>query len=152
MTERVALLVTASREWADYGPIRERLKLYPEGTILIHGDNGHFEKNKDPMKHDRLVGGDRIAADIGQSLGFVPWALPYFGDLKKQGGPVRNACMFELLLVLQKYGHRCACEAFPIHATGGTRRVIEKVEAHNKRYNNPTFRERCVALHVTEGA
>lgn len=130
---RRALLITASRKWTDAGAIGNRLRLYPLGTVLLHG-GAH--------------GGDAIAGSIGGSLGFVVHVYPYFGDLKLRGGHARNACMFDVLLTMKRHGYVCTMEAFPLASVldGGTRGMIQLVDRHN--FHNENDR---VPFRVTEG-
>lgn len=132
MTERTAVLVTGSRDWSDYGPIRERLSLYPEGTILLHGDCGRLAPASRGFGSGvrRFVGADKIAHDIGHGR-FNCWPLPYFDDLGKAGGPKRNECLFRVLLALKESGFASFVEAFPLGASPGTRGMIRIVKSYN---------------------
>lgn len=126
---RTALLVTGSREWRNYEPIKTRLALYPEGTILLHGDCGHLEKGDgDGLSLGRWVGADKIAGCVAGGR-FNVWPLPYFSDLKKAGGHARNGCLVNLLVALARAGFQCSVEAFPIGVSPGTRGCITKAEA-----------------------
>ncbi len=138
--KRTAVLVTGSRDWSDYEPIRRRLKLYPPRTILLNGN---------------ALGADSVAHNIGLALDFNPWPLPYFADLGKRGGPARNEAMFRVLLALKDAGFACSVEAFPIGRSPGTRGMLRIVQA----YNDAAFygEHRCEKHHdpisvcVTEG-
>lgn len=120
---RHAVLLSGSRKWSNAALIERRLRQYPAGTILIHGD---------------CVGADRIADSIGRALRFHIHAYPYFHDLDLpggpyKGGPIRNECMFDHLLVNRRYGYLCHFEAFPLPDSKGTVRLINHVERYNKR-------------------
>ena len=127
---RTAVLVTGSREWRDYAPIKERLDGYPIGTILLHGDCGRFVDRNDLGQRIRpyYIGADKIAADLGRHK-FNVWPLPYFSDLKKQGGHARNGCLVNLLVTLARSGFACSVEAFPWGPSTGTRGCIEKAKS-----------------------
>lgn len=135
MTDRTALLVTGSRAWRDWSVIRQRLSIYPRGTILLHG---------------AARGADTIADRIGLSLGFNVWPLPYFGDLKRAGGHKRNHCLVELLGDLYFAGFRCYVEAFPIGDSPGTRGCLtfveRKIASVRQEPNEVVF-----TVHVEEG-
>lgn len=130
---RTAVLVTGSREWTDYAPIRERLRLYPEGTVLLHGDCGRLAPAARGFGSGArlFVGADKIAAGLGAGyLGFNVWPLPYFEDLGKAGGPRRNEGLVGVLAALWRVGFRSYVEAFPKGASPGTRgciRIAERV-------------------------
>lgn len=129
---RTALLVTGSRNWTDYAPIRARLALYPAGTILIHGDCGALLPEKERASYyDWHKGADKIAEDIGRERHFNIWPLPYFADLGKRGGPARNDAMFRVLLALKGAGFACSVEAFPIGKSVGTRGMLRIVASYN---------------------
>ena len=115
---RTAVLVSGSREWTNHAVVHERLRRYPAGTILIHGD---------------ARGLDRMAAMVGRKLGFNIHSVPYFGDLGLDGGHERNRCMFGGLLNFRRFGFQIFVEAFPLKPTGGTRRMIALVETYNTR-------------------
>lgn len=118
MSDRTAVLVTGSRDWTEYKPIRDRLSLYPPGTILLHG---------------AATGADTIADDIGRARQFNNWALPYFADLGKRGGPERNDTMGDVLEVLWRRGFRCSVEGFPIGRSPGTRGCLFSIQARMRR-------------------
>jgi hypothetical protein len=140
MSERVAVLVTGSRDWTDYGPIATRLDLYPAGTILINGDCGSYVLDAsgqwiiDPKFGGYLFkGADWIASKMGSRRKHRPWPLPYFSDLGKAGGPVRNDTMGDVLEVLWRRGFRCAVEGFPIGRSPGTRGCLFSLKARDRR-------------------
>ena len=130
---RRALLITASREWQNVELMERRLKLYPAGTIMIHGG---------------ARGGDTIADRFARKNNFEVHRYPYFSDLGNRGGHARNACMFEVLLTLKRHGYVCTMEAFPLASVldGGTRGMIALVERHN--FHNEKNR---VPFRITEG-
>jgi hypothetical protein len=137
VAERTAVLVTGSRDWTDYGPIRERLALYPQGSILLHGNCGETVYKSDGFpeldwrRAPLQKGADKIAHSVGLGLGFYRWQLPYFADLGKRGGPARNECMFRILVALASAGHACFVEAFPIGESPGTRGMLRIVKSYN---------------------
>jgi hypothetical protein len=143
MSKRTALLVTGSRDWTDYAPIRERLALYPTGTILIHGDCGRIvEHGSGGYENARVYGADWIAEEVGNARKFKLWPLPYFADLGKAGGPRRNQAMIDVLVSLARAGFEPFAEAFPIDRSPGTRGCIRMIE------KAPV----SIRLHVTEGS
>jgi hypothetical protein len=141
MTKRTALLVTGSRDWTDYAPIKDRLSRYPEGTILIHGNCGRLGAGTEGKFLRPFVGADWIAQEVGIPLGFDSWRLPYFADLGKAGGPRRNQAMVDVLVALVRSGFEGFAEAFPIDRSPGTRGCIRLIE------RAPV----SIKLHVTEG-
>lgn len=154
MSKRTAVLVTGSRDWTEYGPIKKRLALYPEGSILIHGDCGRYVDSEDVAITNMVtIGADKIAGCIGRSLHFNEWPLPYFGDLGKRGGPARNKCMFDVLRALKEGGHECFVEAFPIGRSVGTRGMLSIVKSYNDaaHYGNGQLHHTPIPVHVTEG-
>lgn len=139
MTQRTAVLVTGSRDWTDYEPIRERLRFYPPGAIVIHGGCGKRRRSEGYAKYLRdakgqimLKGADWIAGAITRELGQLAWALPFFGDLGERGGPVRNDTMIDILSVLWRRDFRCAVEGFPIGDSFGTRGCLRLAESRCK--------------------
>lgn len=129
--KRTSVLITASREWTNRAVMFDRLKRYPKGTILIHGG---------------ARGGDRIAASIGRSLGFIIHEYPYFGDLEKRGGHVRNDCMLHVLIDHRNFGFDIYVEAFPTPESKGTRDMIDIV----RKINAPSA-VKPIPLNVEEG-
>lgn len=129
--KRAAVLVTGSREWSDYRAIRDRMKLYPAGTIVLHG---------------AARGADSIAADLSREFGHNHWPLPYFGDLGKAGGHARNKCLLNLLCTLEGSGFDCSVEAFPMGDSPGTRGCIQTAKV----MASTSFR-RPLPIYVTEG-
>jgi hypothetical protein len=111
---RTAVLVSGSRKLTTKRAIWNRLKRYPAGTILIHGG---------------AAGADTIAGLCAKHLGFLEHVFPYFGDLGKRGGRVRNECMFNALLNAQAHGYDAYFEAFPIDGPG-TAHMISIVDGH----------------------
>lgn len=105
--QKYAVLVTGDREWDDGRLIDERLKTYPHGTILIHGD---------------AKGADRLAGALSAGLRLVEVKVPYISWLGKSGGHARNHKMLELLLGLQAQGYTVRVEAFhdDLRASKGT--------------------------------
>jgi hypothetical protein len=155
MSERTAVLVTGSRHWRDPRPIQDRLVRYPAGTILIHGDCGErIVKDRDG-NHIKpyYVGADKIAGAHGRVLGFNEWRLPYFGDLKKLGGPKRNEAMVRILAVLWRAGFACFVEGFPIGASVGTRgclRIAHKASSQLLA-STPERPDGAFSFFITEG-
>ncbi len=119
------VIVTGSRGWTDSEPIIARLKRYPAGTILIHGD---------------ARGADTIAANAGRVLCFQVIAHPYFGDIGKAGGPLRNGLMVSLGCCYVEFGYDVFVEAFPLPRSSGTRDLIRQA------------RRALLTVTVTEGA
>ncbi len=155
---RTAILVSGSRDWTDYDAIDARLKLYhpskkTDTVILIHGDCGKYRKDDngdwlraggDPMGEVLIQGADWIAAKLGARRGFRNHPYPYFDDWQKLGGPKRNECMFDVLVMLAKHGFAPCFEAFPMGGTGtaGMIRIVE-------RYNGNDRRSVPIPIHVT---
>lgn len=122
-----AILVTGSRNWTDPDPIRQRLSLYPAGTILIHGDCGEYSR----MTGRVLRGADLLAADIGEEeFGHIPLPMPPNYRAKGQDAPkIRNKLMVEVLTRLRWCGYEVAAEAFPLPSSRGTWHTVHLVEA-----------------------
>ncbi len=144
MSDRVAILVSGSRDWRDVDVIKKRLALYPMRTILLHGDCGRLGERPEALMRKPVIGADWIAAEVGRHLMFNVWPLPYFGDLGKRGGPERNKCLLKILLQLSEAGFACSIEAFPIGESRGTRGCI----AEARRYAEHV---KPWPIHVTEG-
>lgn len=150
MADRTAVLVTGSRDWADAAAIRDRLRLYPAGTILLHGDCGRLGW------HDgrrAIIGADWIARDIARPGEFICWPLPYFEDLGRRGGPARNQALFDVLLTLRAAGFQCFVEAFPLGKSPGTRGMLRIVKNYNDAapYGDGTWHHPLMPVCVTEG-
>ena len=152
MNKRTAVLVTGSRDWLNYDPVRDRLRRYPVGTVLIHGNCGKVEYANGFEGVVEYRGADKIAHDIGQDMGFICWPLPYFSDLGTRGGPKRNECMFDVLLALRLAGHACFVEGFPIGESKGTRGCLRIAERYNDQCERDGRHNERVAIHVTEGS
>jgi hypothetical protein len=139
MSERVAVIVTGSRDWTDYAPIAGRLDIYPAGTILLNGDCGSYVIDASGQwipdaKYGGylLKGADWIASKMGSRRKHRSWPLPYFSDLGKAGGPVRNDTLIDVLEVLWRRGFRCAVEGFPIGRSSGTRGCLFAARARDR--------------------
>lgn len=102
---RYVVIVTGSRAWTDEARIIERLRLYPRGTLVLHGD---------------APGADTIAARVARRLHCVPVPHPYFSERGKAGGPIRNALLVALGEVYRKFGYTVRVEAFPVPPATGT--------------------------------
>ena len=111
VTRGDVVIVTGSRNWADESAIERRLRRYPKGTILIHGD---------------ARGADTIAARVGRKMGFQVLAIPYFGDLKKLGGHERNTLLVNLGVTFRTSKYRVSVEAFPMPDSRGTWDCVEQ--------------------------
>lgn len=100
------------------------------------------------MIHGGARGGDTIADRFAKERGFIVHLFPYFSDRGNRGGHERNACMFDSLLNMKRYGYVCTMEAFPLASVldGGTRGMIALVERHN--LHNEKDR---IPFRVTEG-
>ena len=75
------VLVCGDRNWTDAGAIACRLRTFPPGTVVIHGD---------------ARGADRLAGEEAGQLGFAVQAFP--AEWSKFGlaaGPVRNRQMLD---------------------------------------------------------
>jgi hypothetical protein len=122
----------------DYAVVRARLELYPPGTILLHGDCGrkrYLYERKEGADLGLWKGADKISHDLATRarFSFNPWPLPYFDDMGKAGGPVRNDTMGDVLEVLWRRGFRCAVEGFPIGRSPGTRGCLFSLKARDRR-------------------
>jgi len=101
------ILVTGSRNWTDWATIYNSLKVYPEGTELIHG---------------AAPGADRIAMWCGRALGFkihghpAKWNL--YGD---NAGPIRNEEMLN-----RHRGSITRVYAYPLPNSVGTIDMIQR--------------------------
>lgn len=95
--------ITGSREWNDREAIREALKPYRFGSILVHGG---------------CRGADQIAAHEGSKKGFKLWELPYCED--EDGNECRNESMVAVVAALRSKGHPVAWHAFPLPNSRGT--------------------------------
>lgn len=108
------VIITGSQDWTDEVAIERRLRKYPKGTILIHGD---------------ARGADTIAARVGRKMGFQVLAIPYFGDLKSAGGHARNELLVEQGMLFRKFKYRVTVEAFPLPQSRGTWDCVEQARA-----------------------
>ena len=95
------LLITGSRKWKSRELIRDRLLLYPEGTIVVHGN---------------AWGADQLAAIVAREVGQIPEPHPVSRDdwerLGLAAGSIRNQLMVDL--------GADWCEAFPHRDSVGT--------------------------------
>jgi hypothetical protein len=108
---RRVVLVTGSREWADYDAMARRLERYPEDTLVIHGG---------------ARGADEMADTIARTFRMRTLVEEYFGDLGVRGGPARNDLLIDLALTYARYGYTVTVEAFPIAASRGTWDCVNK--------------------------
>ncbi len=111
LLNRSAVLGTGSRYWTDELAVRHRLSAYdPKTTTLIHGAQR---------------GLDKIFGDVGIELGFTVLPVPYFDELGRSGGTMRNELMIEILAAYRKFRYRTYVEAFPLPDSVGTVRCME---------------------------
>jgi hypothetical protein len=101
------VIVTGSRDWADYQLIRARLAKLPPGSLVIQGG---------------APGADQLAAMACAALGIECLTCP--ADWAKHGkaaGPIRNQVMLDKRpgLVL----------AFPLPSSRGTWDMVAKAKA-----------------------
>lgn len=126
MSARFAVLVCGSRSWTERDPIRDRLRNYPQGTLLIHGDCGE----RDVRSGRATCGADLLAAEIGrEEFGHVPIPMPApWKHRGRSAGPLRNKCMIEVLCRFRWCGYRVAVEAFPSESSKGTWNTVTLAE------------------------
>lgn len=75
------VLVCGARDWSDRKIIERELKIFPPGTIVIHGS---------------CRGADNIAGAVAKSLGFIVTSYPAeWSKLGVAAGPARNRKMLE---------------------------------------------------------
>lgn len=107
------ILVSGSREWEDKSAIYEALKVYPFGSILIHGG---------------CRGADVLCGRFGASKGFKVWELPYCED--EDGNEVRNESMVAVAAALRDMGHPLFAHAFPLPGSVGTPKCMRIAKKH----------------------
>lgn len=114
--ERFAVIVTGSREWADYGAVATLLWKLEYGTIVIHG---------------AAKGADQCASTFCTSSGRLrEIAMPAQWDRHgTRAGPIRNAEMLKVLLALRECGYCVRVEAFPLPGSVGTWDMVRRAEA-----------------------
>lgn len=116
---RVAILVTGSRAWSDYGTIEKALLRvqgrHPDGVFtLIHGD---------------APGADEIAANEAFGHGWTVLPMPAPWDAHgKAAGPARNREMVKVLGCLAACGYECHVLAFPLPESKGTWNCVRQAE------------------------
>ena len=113
MTAPLRILVTGSRDWADYERVRVAIgaAAFEYGTaasdvVVVHGG---------------ARGADRCAADAAAELGVR--AEPHVADWKRHGrraGPYRNQQMVD--------AGAAVCLAFPMGVSVGTRDCVRRAE------------------------
>ena len=88
------VLVCGSRRWVDREALRRELAALPEGSLIIHGDNGYDARGR-PLwgEPDELAarGADKLAGALAAELGFE--VLRFSPDWHLHGrkaGPIRN--------------------------------------------------------------
>lgn len=93
------VLVTGSRFWTDKEKIRQRLKELPQGSIIIHGDNGYDDRGISISgQPDELAdrGADKLAGAVAEELEFEVIRFPAdWKTHKKAAGPIRNRKMLK---------------------------------------------------------
>lgn len=108
--QRLAILVTGSRDWRDSIAIGQAL-LEAAGTqitppVLIHG---------------ACRGADRLAASWAKAAGWTVLTMPApFRTLGLPAGPQRNEKMLEVLKALRFCDYSCEVHAFPLPESKGT--------------------------------
>lgn len=108
------LLITGSREWTDRKAIRDVLARFPAGTVLIHG---------------ACRGADKIAAGVGNQLGFD--VRPYPADWERFGnaaGPIRNQEMIDKECLDGDEIDICIAFHDDLENSKGTKDMIEKAD------------------------
>lgn len=95
--KKFAVLVTGGTDWHDGVLINDRLRYYPAGSILIHGD---------------AKGADTLAGRLSPGNRLVEVRVPYIKWLGRGGGPARNRYMLKMLLGLKAIGYTARVEAF----------------------------------------
>ena len=106
------LLVTGSRNWKDRKAIRDVLMRFSTGTILIHGD---------------CHGADKMAAAIGQQLGFD--VRPYPADWDRYGnaaGPIRNQEIIDKENLIGDEIDLCIAFHDDLESSKGTKDMLER--------------------------
>lgn len=106
--ETKVYLVTGDRAWGtgtasvdprdDLRCLCDVLRDVPRGSVLIHGN---------------AAGADRMAGvQWGKIVQGPVVQVPYFGYLRRAGGPARNRFMLDLLDLYRGRGHPCYVLAF----------------------------------------
>jgi hypothetical protein len=103
--QRVAVVVTGSRDWTDVQRIRRVLAELPPRSIVIHGAQR---------------GADTIAGDVAKELGHEVEPYPVDDWRVENAGPARNARMISRLRELRRAGAECYVLAFPLPQSTGT--------------------------------
>lgn len=128
MDSQNAVIVTGARAWQDAKLIYDRLAIFPEGTILIHGD---------------CIGADKTAAEIAKKyFRFVLIEIPYIGWLGKGGGPVRNTFMLDLLSMYKNKGSITSVIGFHEDLwfnSAGTKDMINKAKLQDNLIDHLSF-------------
>lgn len=109
--ERIAIIVTGSRDWKDPQLIGRELDFYPgPDRTLLHGG---------------ARGADAIAALLAYARGWkvIEFKADWDSD-GKAAGPIRNKAMLARLLHLQALSYQVCVEAFPLGKSIGTRHMM----------------------------
>ena len=118
---RVCILVTGSRNWTDQKAIFERLADPRYGTTTLN-------RKHSVVLHGGARGADSIASRAADVLGFLVESTPYFEELGKQGGVLRNALLVDKLLCYGRHGYQMAVLAFVLSGSVGTVDCIRRVQ------------------------
>ena len=100
------VLVFGSRDWDDGALIHQRLRVFPRGTVVIHG---------------AARGADSLAGHVAKGLGFEVVEEPAMWDVDgKSAGPKRNQRMLDL--------HRPTCGlGFMLGLTPGSSDMLRRL-------------------------
>lgn len=127
MFDRICVLATGSREWADRRSVLGRLRVYHP---YVHGSG--LDRLKPRPADVLLVGGasglDSIAATVGEDLGFLVEVTPYFSELGRKGGSARNALLVDKLCCYGRHGYKLYVEAFLNPRCVGTLDCLRRVQ------------------------
>ena len=94
---------------------------------------------------------------MGRQLGFSIWALPFFADKGRAGGPIRNSAAVDHLALHFKYEARCFVEGFAMPNCVGTVDCLEKARRKSKQLAAEALAKgtggalEAFTIHVTEG-
>jgi hypothetical protein len=91
------ILVCGSKRWTDTQAIRQELEGLPDGTLVIHGDNGYDAAGRALWGRPDVLaerGADKLAGKIATELGLEVLVFsPDWDQHDRSAGPIRNKQM-----------------------------------------------------------